>query len=153
VRAFTSTYASDAESCEDITFDELAETYKALCARSTEVCKTVENQKKIISQLETEKKDLLSTVDDLKEKVALLTSELNNVNKSVKMLNTGTTMLDEILQGGQRVGDMKGIGSDFTEKACFPSEEAGNPHVGTNVTTSEEASDVETEVTTSQGTS
>jgi hypothetical protein len=110
VRAFTSTYASDAESCEDITFDELAETYKALCARSTEVCKTVENQKKIISQLETEKKDLLSTVDDLKEKVALLTSELNNVNKSVKMLNTGTTMLDEILQGGQRVGDMKGIG-------------------------------------------
>ncbi|MCI21247.1 gag-protease polyprotein, partial [Trifolium medium] len=56
ITALTGICMSDVESCdEEITYDELAASYKDLCIRSEEVCKTLEKQKKIISELQAEK--------------------------------------------------------------------------------------------------
>jgi hypothetical protein len=44
----------------------------------------------------------------LKE-VTLLNSKLANMTKSIKMLNKGSDMLDEILEVSKKSGDMKGI--------------------------------------------
>ncbi|MCI57201.1 envelope-like protein, partial [Trifolium medium] len=57
---------SDAESCdEDLTYDEIAASYKELCIRSEEVCKAPEKQKKITVQLQTERYDNLSKISEL----------------------------------------------------------------------------------------
>ncbi|MCI54871.1 gag-pol polyprotein, partial [Trifolium medium] len=52
ITALTGTCMSDAESSgEEITYDELAASYKELCIRNEEVCKALEKQKKITAQL------------------------------------------------------------------------------------------------------
>ncbi|MCI62998.1 gag-pol polyprotein, partial [Trifolium medium] len=51
VTTLTGICMSDAESCnEEVSYDELAASYKELCIRSEEVCKALEKQKKIIAQ-------------------------------------------------------------------------------------------------------
>ena len=48
--ALTGRWGSDEDSSDDeVTFDELATTYKKLCYRSEEVCQQVESQKKLIT--------------------------------------------------------------------------------------------------------
>lgn len=73
VTALTGTCESDEDSdCEELTFEEPAESYKELCLRSEEVCKLREDQNKTIAQLQDEKVEHLSIISDLKEKVVLL---------------------------------------------------------------------------------
>lgn len=70
VTALTGIYDSDEDSdCEELTFKELAESYKELCLRSEEVCKLGEDQKKLIAQLQAEKVEHLSIISDLKKEV------------------------------------------------------------------------------------
>ncbi|MCI62321.1 gag-pol polyprotein, partial [Trifolium medium] len=58
ITALTGICMSDAESCdEEISYDDLAASYKELCIRSEKVCKTLEKQKKITAQLQTERYD------------------------------------------------------------------------------------------------
>ncbi|MCI06236.1 gag-pol polyprotein related [Trifolium medium] len=48
VNALTGICLSDAESCdEELSYEELAATYKDLFSRSTEVCKALEKRKKV----------------------------------------------------------------------------------------------------------
>ncbi|MCH92551.1 gag-protease polyprotein [Trifolium medium] len=119
VTALTGICMSDTESCdEDVSYEELATSYKELCIRSGEVCKTLEKQKRTIALLQAERSDLLSIISGLNNEVTLLNSKLENMSKHVRMLNNGTDMLEEILQVGKTSGNMKGIGFDY-----------GTPHV------------------------
>ena len=57
VTALTSVCTSESDtSDEEVTFEELADTYKKLCIRSAEVCVQNEKQSKLIIKLEAEKK-------------------------------------------------------------------------------------------------
>lgn len=75
--------------------------YKELCIRSENVCQLGEKQKKVISQLQAEKEKYLSTISGLQDEVTMLTSKLENMMKSLRMLNNGSDVLDEVLQVGK----------------------------------------------------
>ncbi|MCI63202.1 gag-pol polyprotein, partial [Trifolium medium] len=70
ITALSGIYNSDAESCDDeVTYDELAASYKDLCIRSEEVYKAVEKQKRIISELQAEKVGYLAKISELNDQV------------------------------------------------------------------------------------
>src|SRR3954469_20652101 len=111
VTALTGVCNSDEDSSEDeLSFEELATSYRKLCIRSAEVCQQGEKQKKYIAQLEADNKGLNETISELNSEISMLQSKLDQMSKSVKMLNNGTDMLEEILQVGKSSGDMSGIG-------------------------------------------
>src|SRR3954464_5774863 len=117
VTALTGIYNSDEDSSEDeLSFEELATSYRKLCIRSAEVCQQGEKQKKYIAQLEADNKELNETISELNDEIILLQSKLDQMSKSVKMLNNGTDMLEEILQVGKSSRDMTGIGFVSTKK-------------------------------------
>ena len=91
----------------------MLDSYKELCAISEEVCKTGEEHKRILAQLQDEKEKLLSTNSELQGKVTLLTSKLESMTKSIRMLNNGSDVLDEILQIGERGGRFTSIGFNY----------------------------------------
>ncbi|CAJ2645537.1 unnamed protein product [Trifolium pratense] len=63
VNALTGVCVSDSESCdEEVTYEELAATYKDLHNRSIEVCKALDKQKKINGKLQAERNDLLTNI-------------------------------------------------------------------------------------------
>jgi hypothetical protein len=114
VYALTKIYDSDEDSdCEELTFEELVESYKELCLRREEVCKLREDQKKTIAQLQAEKVEHLSIISDLKKEVVLLNSRIENMTKSVRMLNNYSDVLDKILQTGKNAGNVQGLGYDY----------------------------------------
>ncbi|XP_058727605.1 uncharacterized protein LOC131599176 [Vicia villosa] len=117
VTAFTGVCNSDEDSSDDeLTFEELAASYRKLCIRSAEVCQQSEKQKKYIAQLEADNKGFSKTISELNNEIIMLQSKLDQMSKSVKMLNSGSDMLDEILQIGKSSGDMSGIGFVGTKK-------------------------------------
>src|ERR1051325_2865531 len=95
---------------EEVTFEELVDSYKKLCIRSAEVCQQNEKQKKLIVKLEAEKKADTATISHLKGEVLVLNSKLDQMTKSVRMLTTRTDKLEEILHSGQNAGNMSGLG-------------------------------------------
>ena len=52
----------------------------------------------------------MSVIADMKEEVVLQNSKLDNMIKSVRMLNKGSTVLDEILQTGKNAENVRGLG-------------------------------------------
>ncbi|MCI32843.1 gag-pol polyprotein, partial [Trifolium medium] len=73
---------TDEESCDDeLAYDELADSYRELCLKSEEICRTLEKQKKIISQLQAERNDNHANIDELHKKVKYLTYDLDEANK------------------------------------------------------------------------
>ncbi|CAJ2667397.1 unnamed protein product [Trifolium pratense] len=69
IHALTSVCTSDTESCEEeLTFDELAESYKKLCLKSEEVCRVSEEQKETITKLQTERTANLSRISEFSAK-------------------------------------------------------------------------------------
>ena len=78
VTALTGRWGSDADSSDDeVTFEELATTYRKLCHKSVELCKQVESQKKEITQLENEKVEHLETISKLKTEPMVLNAKLD----------------------------------------------------------------------------
>ncbi|KAK2436489.1 hypothetical protein QL285_021481 [Trifolium repens] len=59
---------------------------------------------------------LISTVTHLEEDVALLKSKLTNITKTVRMLNKGSDILDELLEVGKMTRDIGGLGFDHCSK-------------------------------------
>jgi hypothetical protein len=102
--------SGDDSSDEEITFEELFDSYRKLCVESEGICKVSNDAKKVIAQMEEERKIHVSTIANLQSKVTMLSTDLQNMTKHVKMLNIGTSKLDEILQLGKRFGDVTGIG-------------------------------------------
>ena len=110
VMTFTIKYEFDSESSdEDISDQELTETYKLLYTKWKESCMVGEKQKKTISALLQEKEKLISINNRLKEEVTLLNSKLENMIKFVRMLNNGSNMLDEIPKVGKMSRHVSGI--------------------------------------------
>ena len=73
----TGVCVSDGDSSEDeLTFEELAASYRKLCIRSAEVCQQGEKQKKYIIELEAENKNHLETISQLNNEVTMLNSKL-----------------------------------------------------------------------------
>lgn len=60
--------------------------------------------------MQAEKEGFQFTIFDLQNEVILLTSKLNNMTKTIRMLNKGSNMLDNILQIGKETRDLGGIG-------------------------------------------
>jgi hypothetical protein len=62
-----------------------------------ELCINNESQKNLILELQAERNDHLTQILSLKNEVTLLNSKLENMGKQVRMLNSGTDLLEEIL--------------------------------------------------------
>ena len=98
VAALTGRVFSGDESC-DLVYHELGVSYKSLDDRNTDTCKQLEEEKNITNQLEEKNGCLLTKVSELNIEVDQLNSQLNHVMKQVKIMTTGTNVLDEILEG------------------------------------------------------
>ena len=66
--------------------------------------------------MQAEKEGFQFTIYDLQNKVILLTSKLDNMTKTVRMLNKASYVLDEVLQIRKAVSDLRGIG--FKNNLC-----------------------------------
>jgi len=78
-----------------------------------EACNLVEKQKKTINGFCLENEKLMLIITGLQEENTLLNSKFENMTKSVRMLNNGSNVLDEILQVGKTFRNMKGICFDY----------------------------------------
>jgi hypothetical protein len=113
VTALTGVCTSDVESDDGIlSYEDLLATYKELYEKDLEICKTLQKQKKTISQLMTERDEGLKKISELTNEAAHLNSQLDNTMKQVRILNTGTTVLEEIL-GSQDQRKGQGIGFNY----------------------------------------
>ena len=120
VTAISGVCNSDNDSSDqELTFEELANSYKKLCIRSAEVCQQNEKQKKLLVKLEAEKKEDIATIIHLKGEVLVLNSKLDQMTKSVRMLTNETDKLEEILQIGQNAGNMSRIGFVGAKESTF----------------------------------
>ncbi|PNX58856.1 gag-protease polyprotein [Trifolium pratense] len=84
VMAFTGKYDSDNESYDgEVTYEELADSYRELYFQSEEICRVIEKQKVTINHMKAEKIENMSKMDELQKKVNYLTSDLDEA-KEVK---------------------------------------------------------------------
>ncbi|GAU36127.1 hypothetical protein TSUD_292870 [Trifolium subterraneum] len=114
VTVLTGIVTSDTESCdEEVSYDELAETYRDLCLVSEEKCKELEKQKKLNSQLQ----GLASDLDEANEEIDKLEVDIGRLRKYSEMLNkTGADTLDEILEKNVRRPKFTGISYENVNK-------------------------------------
>lgn len=90
---------------DDITYDELLDSYE-------EVCIEREKLKKTIVKLEDENGKLLSTVSELHGEVKYLTHRLNNMTKPVKVPNYGYDIINDMILLKKFPSKFKGVGSN-----------------------------------------
>ncbi|XP_057418198.1 uncharacterized protein LOC130712379 [Lotus japonicus] len=144
VNAFLGAVNDSDSSGDEMTYEELEETYRLLDIKWKENCKRLKEQGDEVELLKTENENLRGTIDkleddleewntklkdvetvekakllltiaELQEKVSTLTGKLETTYKSVRMLNSGSNMLDEILEETSKQGrSVKGI--DFSYK-------------------------------------
>jgi hypothetical protein len=134
VKASVESDSSDDEMSEE----ELAETYKLMFNKWKELCIVCEKQKKnintlaqeniklkqgsmckehedLIQSLCLEKKKLQDENISLQEEVSLLESKLDSLKKSLRLLNNGTDALDSLLEESNAGRSKKGIGFEYNE--------------------------------------
>jgi hypothetical protein len=113
VTALTGVCESDSDSNDDdVSYDELAGSFKALCIRSEEVCEQLEAERRVIIQLKTERNCHLAKIGALNDEVSQLNSQLEHLKKQVVMMHHSTHALDEILEK-QVIGKPQPIGFDY----------------------------------------
>ncbi|MCH86967.1 gag-protease polyprotein [Trifolium medium] len=114
VHALTGICASDTKSCDDeLSYEELATTYKYFFNRSTDLCKALEKQKKINGELQAERQDHLAKIVELNTEVIKLNTDLGLVKKHARMMiGKGTEEFEEMLKK-QVLGKSKPIGFDY----------------------------------------
>jgi len=102
VTTLTVRYRSDEESSDgELTYEELANSYKELCARSVEMIKLEMEHKRITAQLQAEKNKLLSANSDLQNEVTLLSSKLEKQKKNINDFFLEKEKLMSIITGLQ----------------------------------------------------
>ncbi|GAU35618.1 hypothetical protein TSUD_30350 [Trifolium subterraneum] len=159
VNVMTGRCVSDSDSDDDVSYNKLAATYKVLCIKSGELCKTNEEQRKTIAQLEKEKKVHLSTIANLESETSMLKSQFESVDKQLRLLNNGTdrvkcfhiqhptregpgsaNIMDHIsdLQGMNH-GDATTVGSMDTKAQCYKLH--GYPYKGRQVSSTPKKAD------------
>ena len=110
VTAMTRRIVSESESSnEDLHYEELTVSYNNQEVINADTCKQLEEQRKTINHLQEERIGHLATIYELNNKVILLNSQLEHVLKQVRMMTTGTDVLDKMLEG-QIKGKPNGIG-------------------------------------------
>src|ERR1044072_936888 len=110
---------------EEMSDEELAETYKLMYTKWKELCIICEKKKMVIHTLTTENSNLRSMsscheheeviqnlqkekiklqaeINELQEETSLLKSKLEGLNKSFRLLNNGTEVLDHILEENKK---------------------------------------------------
>jgi len=113
VTAFTGRVYSDIESCdEELAYDDLAASYKDMYFWSAEICKLLGEQKKINSQLLTERSNHLAKISKLNNEVILLNSQLNQIKKQAEIVTNDTTFLEEVAEDHNK-RKAKGIKFDY----------------------------------------
>lgn len=90
VMTFTGKYKSDSEANdEDISDEELVETYKILYSKWKEACIVGDKLKKNISAFHQKKEKLVSTITGLEDEVTLINSKLENMKIYFRMWKNG----------------------------------------------------------------
>ena len=113
VTALTGRVMLDIESCdEELSYEELVVSYVELVARSTNISQMLEKQENIINQLQLERSENLAKISELNDEVTQLNSQLEHVQKHVRMMTTRTNVLEEILEGKNKEKP-KSIGFDY----------------------------------------
>ena len=69
---------------------------------------------KLIQILTLEKKKLEGVNGELQEEISLLKFKLERLNKSLRLLNSGTDALDDLLEASKQGKSKKGIGFDYS---------------------------------------
>jgi hypothetical protein len=114
IAAFTGRYESDEDSCnEDITFDELASTYKELLTRYEEMCRILEKQKKTINRLQAEVNIQVEKASKAQDEVTQVNIQMDDLRKHVSQLNPGTNFLEQILESVPS-GKARSVGYNYT---------------------------------------
>ncbi|KAK2430380.1 hypothetical protein QL285_024221 [Trifolium repens] len=114
IAAFTGRYESDEDSCdEDITFDELASTYKELLTRYEEMCRILEKQKKTINRLQAEVNIQAEKASKAQDEVTQVNIQMDDLRKRVSQLNPGTNFLEQILESVPS-GKARSVGYNYT---------------------------------------
>ena len=111
----TLTYESSDD--EDLTEQALIEAYRLMHRKWIELTKCYEKISAQNQQLNNEKNNLLKHNSELESKlkesqssVTTLNAELEKIKRSVKMLNSGSSKLDEILSAGRTEKEHFGLG-------------------------------------------
>ncbi|CAJ2661591.1 unnamed protein product [Trifolium pratense] len=88
ISVLTGIVTSDTESDDgEVTYEELAESYKELCSKSEEICRVIEKQKVTINELKAEKFENISKMEELQKKVNYLSSNLEEAKEVIEKLN------------------------------------------------------------------
>ncbi|KAK2374648.1 gag-protease polyprotein [Trifolium repens] len=133
-KAFAGTFeTSSSISNEDLLQEELDERYNNLTVKWEQSCELIRRQDKEMEKVTQEKEALKTSTAELRKQVTLLSQEkealeastvvlkeqvtlsnskLTEMTKSVRMLNKGTDMLEEVLELGRNPSDKKGVGYD-----------------------------------------
>ncbi|MCH85253.1 gag-protease polyprotein, partial [Trifolium medium] len=111
VNALTGLCESDAESCDETSYEELLTTYKDLFIRSNEVYKALEKQKKVNCQLQAEKNECLVTIDTLNKEIEKLNGDLEHARKQVRVYGSGEEKFQAMLL--KQSAGKKPIGFDY----------------------------------------
>ncbi|PNX86516.1 gag-protease polyprotein, partial [Trifolium pratense] len=113
IHALTGVCTSDTESCdEELTFVELAESYRELCLKSEEVCRVSEKQKETVTKLQTERTVNLSKISEIgikceeslktieEQKATIISLETDKVKQlaEIAQLNEEVTELNSHLE-------------------------------------------------------
>ena len=133
--ALTGRWDSDEDSSDgEVTFEELASTYRELCQKSVELNKQSLNQEKDITQLENEKVEYLETISKLKTEVVALKVKLDEDQQvesqkivqlekekaehveTILKLKTEVVLLNSKLEETTKYVRMLNNGSDSLEK-------------------------------------
>ena len=123
----TLTYESSDD--KDLTEEELIQAYRLIHTKWTELTKICEKMSTQIKQSNIEKNNLQKINSDLDSKlkesqdsVITLKAELEKLKKSVKMLNSGSSKLDEILSAQITEKEHFGLGYTLTKnvRCCTP---------------------------------
>jgi chromosome segregation ATPase len=108
VTALTGRWGSDEDSSDDeVTFEELATTYRKLCHRNAEVCQQVESQKKVITQLENEKVEHLETISKLKTEAVFLNAKLDESQQVESQKKVITQLENEKVEHLETISKLK----------------------------------------------
>jgi hypothetical protein len=115
VTALTGVCITDSNTDEDgdVAYDELANTYKELLTRFEEMCKILEKQKKTINLLQAEVKAQVEKTSEAQEEVVQVNAQMNDLKKRVSQLNSGTNILEEILENLPS-GKVKSVGYNYS---------------------------------------
>lgn len=88
---------------EDLSDEKIVALFRLLITKWEEACIKIERQKKIISVLHQDKKQLPTIITCLKEEIPVLTSKIEDTIKTCEILNKGSNMLDEIVEDAKKL--------------------------------------------------